>query len=206
MSRDMIVTGPTLGSPRWAGDFLGGDSLVPGPNKLDAAQFGATDAVTVTLTANAAAGATSLTVTALTGIIPAGTQLDFGGAKLAITSADAAAGATTVAVRATPTAMVSTDDAVYPGTETKYVRSGTVLGRTIAERDAATGYGPAIDTDDEIFLLAFDVDDADENADCELYRHNKQVFENYLPVLPAAMDADLLAILRDVYIMTVGHE
>lgn len=32
-------TGPTLGSPEWAGDFLSRDHLVPMPAKVDAAQW-----------------------------------------------------------------------------------------------------------------------------------------------------------------------
>ena len=205
MSRDMTTTGPTLGSPRWAGDYLGGDSLVPGPFKLDASQFSATDAVKVTLTANSAIDDTSLDVTALAGPIPAGTILDFGGKKLARTSAAAASGATTIAVDAIGTALVTGDVAWYAGTETKYVPSGTVVGRTLTERNAGTGFGPAVNTDDEIFLTAFDVDDVDENADCELYRHNKQVYENDLPGF-AGLASNLVTVLRGLYIMTVGNE
>jgi hypothetical protein len=51
----------------------------------------------------------------------------------------------------------------------KPIASGTLLGRTYAERDAKTGFGPAAATDDEIYLLAFDVTDAVFLPDCELY-------------------------------------
>ena len=204
--RDMTTTGPTLGSPRWAGDYLGGHALVPGPFKVDESQFTALDAVRVETTAISAVDDTSLDVVALSGPIPAGTILDFGGKKLARTSAAAAAGAVAIAVDALGTALADGDIATYAGTEGKYIPSGTPVGRTTAERDAGDGFGPADADDDEIFLSAFDIDDADENNDLELYRHNHQVFENYLPVVPADMATGLEAVLRGLYHMTLGHE
>ena len=69
------VTG-TLAAPRWAGDYLNRDSLIPGGARLD----------------------------------PAGFTADAEGRK--------------------------------------HVPSGTPVGRTLVERDAGTGFGPAADTDD----------------------------------------------------------
>ena len=65
----------------------------------------------------------------------------------------------------------------------KYIPSGTLVGRTYAERDANTGFGLAdvVTPDDEIYLLANDVLDADLEADCTLYRHGSLVKENFLP-------------------------
>lgn len=61
------------------------------------------------------------------------------------------------------------------------VPSGTVIGRTYAERDAGDGFGPADALDDEIFILLFDVEDPDVSPECELYRHGSLVAENLLP-------------------------
>lgn len=89
-------------------------------------------AVVVTLGANAAQNATTLTVAALTGAIPTGTTLDFGGAKFARLTADAAAGATTLTVAAIPTALVSGDTATYVGPNGKRVLpAGTAVGETL---------------------------------------------------------------------------
>lgn len=143
----------------WAGDFFDREHLMPGGAKLDAAQFLATDGVTVTTTSSAAADATSIAVSALAGALPSGTMLYFGEAKeFAMLTAAAAAGATSITVQALPAAIESGDSATYAGTTgIKRVVSGTAIGRTYTERDAGTGYGPAAAADDEIYLLAFDV-------------------------------------------------
>ena len=75
----------------------------------------------------------------------------------------------------------------------KFIMSGTLIGRTYAERDAGTGYGPAdIAADNEIYLLAYDVTDATKDIDCELYYPGLTVYENFLPnwdTLPAPVKA-----------------
>ena len=109
------TTSNTLTSPVWAADFLSREHLVPGGARLDAAQFYNTDAVLVTVGSSASAGATSITVTALTGAIPSGTVLDFGGAKFARLTANAAAAATTLTVAALPTALAGAETARYLG-------------------------------------------------------------------------------------------
>lgn len=86
----------------------------------------------------------------------------------------------------------------------KYIQSGTLLGRTLIERDAGTGFGPAdVLTDDELFLLAFDVTDAVYNDDCELYRHHSVVKENFLPNY-GTLTADQKNKLRELYTCTLG--
>jgi hypothetical protein len=182
MARIVDTTANVLSSPVWAADFLGREHLVPGGAKLNAALFFAVDSVVVTVSAaGAAAAATSVPVAALTGAIPSGTVLNFGTNKFATLSAAAAAGATSLTVLAIPTALVSTDTARYAGVGVRNVPSGTLLGRTIAEREATTGYGPWASGDDEVYLLAFDVTDPSINADCELYRNYSIVKENFLP-------------------------
>jgi hypothetical protein len=86
----------------------------------------------------------------------------------------------------------------------KYIPSGTLLGRTFVERTAGTGFGPAtVASDDEMFLLAFDVVDALIEDDCELYRHGSLVKENFLPGY-ATMAAPLLAKIQELYTCTIG--
>ncbi len=183
-----IETIPTYAGPApfapaaWVGDYLDREHLIPGGARLDPTQFTDAEAVRATVgAAGAALGATSVPVTALTGPIPNGTLLDFGGAKFARTTALAAAGAVALAVSALPTALIAGDAATYsPRGARKNVPPGTLVGRTIAERDTDAPFGPAADADDEVYLLAFDVTDAANNADCELYRPGSLVKENFL--------------------------
>jgi hypothetical protein len=204
MARIVDNTANTLSSAVWAGDFLGREHLVPGGARLDAAQFYRTDSVVATVgVAGAAQGATSVPVAALTGAIPSGTVLDFGGAKFARLTAAAAAGATSLTVAALPTALVSTDTARYTGVGVRDVPSGTLLGRTVTEREAGTGYGPWASGDDEVYLLAFDVTDPSINADCELYRNFGIVKENLLPGW-ANYTSGMKTALRGAYRCTTG--
>lgn len=96
---------------------------------------------------------------------------------------------------------------VADGNGRKPIPSGTPLGRTIAERDAGTGFGPAAATDPEteVFLLAFDVSDALKNDDCELYRPGSVVKENFLPGF-GSLVAGVITFLRNRYIMVHGSE
>lgn len=207
MPRDLTITGPTFGPPRWCGDFLSPERLYRGPNQIDATAFvsSGNGAVTVVVgAAGAAAGAVSVPVDALSGPIPAGTILDFGADKFAKLSADAAAGAVTIATVAIPTALVDDDTATYPGTsDRKVVVSGTVVSRsTMTDK-----WVPAVDGHDFIAIVAFDVVDADNVEDVELVRSGMgtTIKTNYLPVydtLSAAVKAKLLA----EYNLTEGHE
>lgn len=173
---------------------------------MDAAQFHGQDSVQVVVgAAGALATATSVPVDALSGPIPSGTVLDFGIGKFAVLTAAAAAAATALTVRALPTDLVDSDVATYEGTELNTVVSGTLIGRTIAERDANTGYGPAADADDEIFLVAFDVVDVSNNPDVDLYRQGGVVYENYLPVF-SALSATLKAKIRSLYVSSIGRD
>jgi hypothetical protein len=207
MPRTMLnISGPTLGSARWAGDYMDRDHLVPGGAKLDATQFisALTGTRVVVGAAGAAAAAVAVPVAALANAIPVNTVLDFGGAKFARLTAAAAKGAVTLTTAPLVTALVSGDTATYAGTGKKNIPSGTLLGRTRAERDAGTPFGVPIDTDEEIFLLAFDITDADANDDCELYRYNSIVYENFLPDFAAA-SATIKAFIRSRYVASIGQ-
>lgn len=199
-------SGTTMGTPRWAGDYFDRSSLIPGGARLDPAQFLAPDAVVVNVgAAGALAGAVAVPVDALTGPIPSGTVLDFGGAKFARLTADAAAAAVELTVAALPTALVDADVATYPGTLAKNIPSGTPIGRTFAEREAGTAFGPGAAADDEFFLTAFDIDDVALNPNVELYRPGMVVKENFLPGY-ATMIAGVVAKIRAVYRTTKGAD
>lgn len=86
----------------------------------------------------------------------------------------------------------------------KPIPAGTFIGRSYAERDAGTGFGPAdVLTDDEVFLVAFDVVDALHIAEAELYQHGRVVKENFLPEW-TTFTADEKAKVRELYQSIVG--
>lgn len=192
-------------APVWAGDWLDREHLVPGGAKVLASAFNVNSAVVVTTSAQASANATSISVTALSGAIPTGTILYFGETgELARLSANAAAGATSLSVDAIPAQIESGDTATYTGTSAlKTIASGTLIGRTFTERASGTAFGPADASDDEIYLVAFDVADAAINNDVELYRYGSIVKENLLPQW-STLSSGLKAALRSRYQTTVG--
>lgn len=205
MSRNMEVSPVTKGTPQWAGDFGSRDHLVPGPFKLDPARFRSTDTVVVNVgAAGALLGATTVPVDALPGALPAEAVIYFSGTKYARLRAAAVAGATSILVYALPQALVDADVGTYLGNTTAFVESGTLVSRTIAERDAGTGYGPFRDTDpeSETFLLFFDTGSYRE-WDAEMYRPGAQVYETYLPNW-ATLSATAKAMIRTRYLSTIA--
>lgn len=208
-NRNMSVGRLNRTQPNWAGDFLGREALLPGGGRLDAALITAYPGpVTVTLTANAAVGATSLTVTALTAAIPGGTVLNFGlYGKFAVVDRLIAAAAVAVTVLPIDQALVIGDAAIYPGSPRKIVPSGTLVSRTFAQRAAGALFHPAINTDEEFFLTAHDISDADVNDEVALVRPNKSVVikENFLPGW-AGLSAALKAVVRANFLTTIGAE
>jgi hypothetical protein len=144
------------------------------------------------------------TLVPLAGPIPAGTVLSFGGTKQAQLTAAAKTGDVSLTVAAIPVALVDADVSTYQGTGKRLIPSGTVLGRTIAERDAGTGFGPAADADDEVYLNFFQIDDADSISDVELYRGRGVVYENFLPVF-STLSATIKAKLRAFYTCSIGQ-
>lgn len=193
--------------PLWAGDYLSRETVMPVPVYLDPAAFNAVDAVVVTVgAAGAIATATSVPVDALPGAIPSGTVLNFGTNKFARLTAAAAAGETSLTVAAIPTALVDNDTATYAGTGKKSIPSGTLIGRTIAERDAGDPWGRAVvASDDEIYLTVRENSDLTKDATNEIYRHNKTVKENYLPDW-AAYTTDEKAKVRELYACIGGKD
>lgn len=198
--------GNTLQSPRWQGDIMDRNHLEPWPLVIDPTQlslFPDAASLVVQLTASASATATSITVTALTPsqtpattliaagniAIPAGSQIYFGTNKFAFTTADALIGATTITVAALPTALAGTEIGYYtPYPAVQTIASGTVVGRTYAQRAAGTGFRPALPTHDEIFLIAFDMVDVRRQNLGVAYRHASEVKENYLPTYATVLN------------------
>lgn len=183
-------------APAWMADWAGREHLEVFPAKLVASAFNSTNGVQVVATGIAAIDATTVAVTALAYpaiastvliaagnvLIPAGTTLRFGTKKFVTLTADAIVGATSLTVEALPTALAVGDTAYYSRYGDRLIPSGTLVGRTFAERDANTGFGPAdLDLDNEVYLTAFDVPDVLDNNDVELYRPTARVYENYLP-------------------------
>jgi len=193
--------------PVWAGDYLSRETVLPVPVKLDESQFYAVDAVKVVVgAAGAAANATSVPVDALLGPIPDNALLDFGGKKFARLNGAAAEGATSLTVDALATALVDDDTAMYAGVGKKSVPSGTLIGRTFAERDAGTPWGPAtVASDDEIYLTVREIADLTKDDTTELYRHNKVVKENYLPGW-ADLGSTVKAKIRALYTCIGGKD
>lgn len=159
--------------------------LLPGGGHLNGLAFTASsNATPITVgTAGAAAGATTIPISAISDSIPSGTILDFAGSgKFAKLTAVAAKGSTSLTVEALPQALVSGDIAYYSVGNYILVESGILVGRTYAERDAGIGYSPAnLATHEEIFLLYFDVHDALTDNECELYMKGNVVYVNFLP-------------------------
>lgn len=214
MPRSMALGGLRMATPPWAGECLDAEDLVPGGAKIDPAQFVIYAAdVVVTTTAIGNIGDRALAVTALSGPLPAGAVLNFGIPGLfAVVDAAVAAAAVSVPIVALTRAIPSGSSTTFKGQAKKAVASGIALGRTFAERDAQTPFGPAVSTDNEIFLLAFDVSDADALDDIELVKPfaGFMVKENFLPnyetLRPAGVDSALMTALRTRYNLFRGAE
>jgi hypothetical protein len=191
--------------PEWMGDYWSRETVMRVPVKLDAAQFNAVDAVKVVVTANRAVDAVEVAVTALSGPIPSGTVIDLGGKKFVRLTAAAAKDAVSLAVSALATALVTNDTGTYKGVGKKSAPSGTPIGRTLAEADAGDAWGPAADTDDELYLITRDLSDLTMDATTEIYRHHKTVKINYLPGF-TTMAAGIKTKIRALYACIGGKD
>lgn len=89
----------------------------------------------------------------------------------------------------------------------RFVEGGTFLGRTYAERDAGTGYGPAdTATDEQYCLLLHDLADADMDNIAAGVQPNAGniVYTNFLPGFDSLAAASQ-AKLRDLYLCLTGQ-
>jgi hypothetical protein len=156
--------------PNWLGEQYSADLLIPGGAQVTASQFPASDAIRVTSPAGAAASAIAIPIAALTlqadgsplavgqVAIPTGALIDFGGSKLAITTAPVIRGAVSIAVRVLPTTIAANDTGIYTGIRNRIVPSGTLVGRTLAERDAGGRLEPWTAGDEDFYLTLWDAD------------------------------------------------
>lgn len=173
--------------PDWAAEPLTADKLVPGGAKVTASAFARMDAVTVTLAAGAVTAGSNKTLTftaGLTGAIPSGAILDFGAGEFVTFPTGAAKGATSVTNATVAADLEGGESATYPGTSPiRKLESGTLVGRTFTERDAGTAYGVADTTtpDDQLFLVAFENTDLENNNEVTLVRHQTLIYEDKLP-------------------------
>lgn len=171
--------------------------------------------------AGAAGAATAIPITALPGALtlPTGTVLVWSNGQTSTLTAPAAPGAVSLAVSALSgpvTAGATTSyglmQATYKGNAKKNVPNGTIVSRTLAQRDAGGKFHPGISTDAEIMIVAFDVADADSIDDVELVMPNAGfiVKENFLPqynlLRPAGVDSALMTALRTRFNMVLGAE
>ncbi len=81
----------------------------------------------------------------------------------------------------------------FDAADATIVPAGTVVGRTVAERNSGAAFGVAADTDDDIFITVADVDINDANTggrvDVDLVRHGTLIKVNFLPSYTAASAA-----------------
>lgn len=196
--------------PRWCGDYLHRDTLIPGGAFVVASEFPVINTVVVTVAAGGAAqGAVAVPVAALSGAIPNGTLMSFSSGEFAKLTAAAVAGATSLTVEALPNALEENDTYTYVGGNVRrYIPSGTLVGRTFAERESGTGFGPWAASDDEVFLVVHDIYDAADNAEVTLLRNGKVVKENFLPnwTDTALWTSGAKAALRAKYNTTKGAD
>jgi hypothetical protein len=198
MGRTTTRNGPWGSAPECFGDPVNANTVVSGGARVDSSQFPRADRVAVAVGAAAAKGDRQVTVTALAGPIPAGRLIYLTGGKVIRLALAAGTGAVLLHTQPIEAALVGTETGEYTGSGRIEIPKGTPLGRTIAERNAGTGFGPAVAADDEVFLLARMIIDAADIDDCTLYRHGYQVYENLLPGI-GSMDAGLLTKLRGLY-------
>lgn len=137
---------------------------------------------TVTLGANVAADATSMTVVALTRALPAGTLLHFGEAGENVRVATSAAvGATTVAVDGDHGAIESGDSAVVAGSGYKRIPAGTPMGTLLSGNDSMSPR--VVTTNPAVGLLATEAHEnsrSDSRSGYGLFLGGV-VYENLLP-------------------------
>ncbi|MGG6295289.1 hypothetical protein ACQ4M4_12940 [Leptolyngbya sp. AN02str] len=192
----------TMQQPNWSAEQLTAERLLNAGTQLDIAQFPFSDSVVVTLAAGAVTAGSNKTLaltSPLTNDIPAGTILDFGSGEFATLSSKAVKGSSSIAGVTLAADLEGGESATYRGTSGQItVASGTLVGRTYAERESGDGFGPATHTDDEFYIVAFQVERAEIDAGVTLVRHQTLVYEDQLPGWGTA-SADMKAKVRSLY-------
>ena len=189
--------------PEWVADELNAYSLLPAGTQANIAEFDYADAQLLTLaagTVTAGAGETLTLTTALKYDILAGQILDFGQGELFTLEQRANRGDTTM-IGTLAADVEGGETYTYPGTTGRTViRSGEFVGRTFVERAAGTGFGiaDAATPDDELYLVAFQNEYAEQDAGITLLRHNCVIYENKLPGW-AGYNSTTQAKIRELY-------
>lgn len=202
----------TNNQPAWAAEALGHKTLIPGGARLDTTTFAGLVEQTVTIDDGAGYSAddTDLTIDAFTGTkIKPGDFLEYAANPGTFTRAASLLlpGGTALVVDPLPAALAD-NDVLNLVADPKVIQAGYVVGRTFAERDADTPFHKALDTDEEFYLIAFDVipqfgDEIEDEYDVTLVRHQTLIRENMLPSF-AVESATVQAALQAAYQMTVG--
>jgi hypothetical protein len=202
MARQRYSPITTVNDANWAAEPIDYRNTIPGGVNFDASTLIAVDGVKITVgAAGAAVAATSiplLSAIAKGDKIPSGTILTFGGAKFATLTAEAKEGDTALTVSAIAAALAANDVATYAGVGYKSLYSGTLIGRTGADRVANLPFKLANDAMDDYYINAFDNFDVGTIPEITLLRHGAMVFRaglrNY-----AALNAATKAKLENWY-------
>jgi hypothetical protein len=192
--------------PAWAGDVKTRDTVLAGGSRIEFSAF-APAPVALTVSGAVAAGDEEITFdAALTVDLVAGDRiLDGTAGEIIVVRDTVRKGATTVTVFPVASGIADAATLTYIPTRSNRIQSGTLLGRTYAERDAAMGFGPADAADDEVYLLLYDLHDIYMgDGEVELYRHGSLVYENVEPI--SGLSAALLAKVRAAYETAVKDE
>lgn len=154
----------------------------------------------------APAGATSIRVAALSNALPGGTMLSFGGGIFALLTQNAAQSTTTLTVAPLVQAVPASSSAFFKGFPAPRIPSGTLVGRTWAERANGDPFGPLDASDNEIGIVAFGIPDVRQNNDVDLVKPTKSfsVHENYLPGY-TGFSGPILALVRANYNSILGR-
>ncbi|MFN6475246.1 hypothetical protein [Nostoc sp. DedQUE07] len=192
-------------APRWMGDFGDRQSLLPGGVRVNKFKFAESNGIRQ---------------------ISSGVLL---GRRANATHWEPVNNNLNTTLSTTLTAAVASGGTILPVASTSGYRAGDVL--TIATVDytiaaggvndlnrtltltaglsasAASGVAVALKTavaHDDFYLLAYDIDDANRNADATLYRHQALVYFNYLPDYPFTSLANVLAKIKELYQTVMG--
>lgn len=160
-------------------------------------------AVLVKLNGAVSVDATSITVDALSGAIPAGTLLHFGESKEFVkVTAAAAAAATTLTVEVVPTALEDNDEAYYGGTGDKVIAAGTVMAELSGGKLVPRVDRPGSET--ATCILESSASDGDEAAAASGYGCivGGVIYEN---LLPTYSDANWSTIKGELNTAGVGY-
>ncbi len=201
--------------PGFVGDFLNREHVLPGGVKLNASTFTGSDDIRVEVTAAVAANATTVPVVALSRDIPTDTTVMFGApadGKFARLSEESPTGDNSLVTYPVPKDLAVGDVGYYspPGT-TKRIPAGTPvkISNTVLESSAASGAlwssagnGIAAGTNDIVRILAYDVQDVEDNNDGDLLRKGTLLRVNHM--YWDTLDATVKAKTRVDYDVTVG--